>query len=168
MEIVQTAEQAGYEALFVPESSGREAFSTLSGLSGHTDALLLGTGIVTIVARRLSTTAMAAATLYEISGGRLVLGLGTGPVGPGVLDRLREYVTLLRSALAGEEVETPENGRFRLSFHPGRAVPIWLAALNPEALELVRRTELAERLGRERMYFTVEDAVAAFEKGQTR
>jgi len=45
---------------------------------------------------------------------------------------------------------------------------MWLAALNPEALELVRRTELAERLGQERMFFTVEDAVAAFEKGQTR
>ena len=39
---------------------------------------------------------------------------------------------------------------------------LWLAALNPEALELVRRTPLAERLGRERMYFTVERAVDAF------
>ena len=42
-------------------------------------------------------------------------------------------------------------------------VELWLAALNPEALDLVRRTPLAERLGRERMYFTVEQAVAAFE-----
>jgi hypothetical protein len=40
---------------------------------------------------------------------------------------------------------------------------LWLAALNPEALELVRRTPLAERLGRERMFFTVEQAFAAFE-----
>ena len=40
---------------------------------------------------------------------------------------------------------------------------VWLAALNPEALELVRRTPLAERLGRERMFQTVEQAVAAFE-----
>lgn len=40
---------------------------------------------------------------------------------------------------------------------------LWLAALNPEVLELVRKTPLAERLGRERMFFTVEDAVAAFE-----
>src|SRR5204862_3889023 len=39
---------------------------------------------------------------------------------------------------------------------------LWLAALNPEALELVRRTPLAERLGRSRMYFNVEDAVEAF------
>jgi high affinity sulfate transporter 1 len=43
-----------------------------------------------------------------------------------------------------------------------RGVEIWLAALNPEVLELVRKTPLAERLGRERMFFTVEDAVAAF------
>jgi alkanesulfonate monooxygenase SsuD/methylene tetrahydromethanopterin reductase-like flavin-dependent oxidoreductase (luciferase family) len=137
VEIVQTAEQAGYDGLFVPESSGREAFSTLAGLSRHTEALLLGTGIVTIVARRLSTTAMAAATLHEISGGRLILGLGTGPVDPGALVRLREFVTLLRSTLAGEEVETPEGGRFRLSFHPGhRPVPIWVAALNPRAMRL--------------------------------
>lgn len=44
-----------------------------------------------------------------------------------------------------------------------RGVEIWLAALNPEVLELVRKTPLAERLGRERMFFTVEEAVAAFE-----
>jgi len=43
-------------------------------------------------------------------------------------------------------------------------VEIWLASLNPEALELVRRTPLAERLGRERMYQTVEQAVAAYEE----
>ncbi|RLJ65149.1 SulP family inorganic anion transporter [Sulfurisoma sediminicola] len=42
-------------------------------------------------------------------------------------------------------------------------VELWLAALNPEVLDLVRRTPLAERLGRERMFFTVEQAVAAFE-----
>jgi len=137
VEIVQTAEQAGYEALFVPESSGREAFSTLAGLSQHTEALLLGTGIVTIVARRPSTTAMAAATVQETSGGRLILGLGTGPVGPGALDRLRESVTLVRSALAGEEVETPGGSPFRLSIHPGPGpVPIWVSALNPRAMRL--------------------------------
>jgi anti-anti-sigma factor len=44
-----------------------------------------------------------------------------------------------------------------------RGIEFWLAALNPEVLDLVRRTPLAERLGRERMFFTVEDAVAAFE-----
>jgi sulfate permease, SulP family len=45
-----------------------------------------------------------------------------------------------------------------------RGVELWLIALNPEALELVRRTPLAANLGRERMFFTVEDAVTAYEK----
>ena len=40
---------------------------------------------------------------------------------------------------------------------------LWLAALNPEVMELVQRTPLAERLGRARMYFTVEQAAQAFE-----
>jgi MFS superfamily sulfate permease-like transporter len=43
-------------------------------------------------------------------------------------------------------------------------VELWLAGLNPEALELVKRTPLADRLGRERMFFTVEDAVAAWQR----
>jgi 5,10-methylenetetrahydromethanopterin reductase len=137
VEVVQTAEQTGYEALFVPESTGREAFSTFAGLAGHTDALRLGTGVVTIVARRVQTTAMAAATVHEISGGRLILGLGTGPVEPGALDRLRGFVALLRAALAGEEVQTPEGDRFRLALDPGKGpIPIWIAALNPKAMRL--------------------------------
>jgi MFS superfamily sulfate permease-like transporter len=41
-------------------------------------------------------------------------------------------------------------------------IALWLAALNPEALEIVRRTALGERLGREGMFFTVEAAVDAF------
>ncbi len=43
-------------------------------------------------------------------------------------------------------------------------VELWLIALNPEALDLVRRTPLAASMGRERMFFTVEDAVAAYQK----
>lgn len=61
-----------------------------------------------------------------------------------------EY-TALKMLIEGEEKQR-EQGR-----------ELWLAALNPEALELVRRTPLAERLGRERMFFNVEQAVAAFE-----
>ena len=44
----------------------------------------------------------------------------------------------------------------------GQGFELWLTALNPEALELVLRTPLAERLGRERTFFTVEQAVDAF------
>jgi high affinity sulfate transporter 1 len=47
-----------------------------------------------------------------------------------------------------------------------QGVELWLAALNPEAMEMLKRTPLAEKFGRERMYFTVEQAVAAFEARQ--
>ena len=42
-------------------------------------------------------------------------------------------------------------------------VELWISAPNSEVLELLRRTPLAERLGRERIFQTIEDAVAAFE-----
>jgi MFS superfamily sulfate permease-like transporter len=45
-----------------------------------------------------------------------------------------------------------------------QGVELWLAALNPEALDLVRRTALADRLGGKRMFFTVEEAVDAYQK----
>ena len=64
-----------------------------------------------------------------------------------------EY-TALKMLIEGEEKQR-EQGR-----------ELWLAALNPEALELVRRTPLAGRLGRERMFFNVEQAVAAFQARQ--
>jgi len=136
VEVVETAERTGYEAVFLPEIAGRETFSTLAGLAGVTRELKLGTGVVTIVARRFETTAMAAATVHEISGGRVVLGLGTGPSGPSALARLREYVNLVRAVLSGEAVRT-DGGSFRLTLDPGEsAVPVWIAALGPKAMRL--------------------------------
>ena len=46
-----------------------------------------------------------------------------------------------------------------------QGVALWLAGLNPEALELVKRVPLAQRLGRRGMHFNVEDAVAAYQEG---
>ena len=61
-----------------------------------------------------------------------------------------EY-TALKMVIEGEEKQR-EQGR-----------ELWLAALNPEALEMVRRTPLADRLGHERMFETVEQAVDAYQ-----
>jgi 5,10-methylenetetrahydromethanopterin reductase len=137
-ELVATAEETGFAALFLPEIAGREAFSTLSAVAGETTSLQLGTGIVTIVARRPMTTAMAAATVDERSGGRMVLGLGSGPSGPGALERLRDYVRTVRVLLEGGEVTTPAGRPMRLSLSPpaGRTIPIWIAALGPRAMRL--------------------------------
>src|SRR3989442_2706421 len=75
---VETAEETGYEAVFVPEIAGREAFSTLTGFAAATSTIRLGTGVVTTWARSPATTAMAAATLHDLSGGRLVVWIGAG------------------------------------------------------------------------------------------
>src|SRR5262245_46050149 len=76
--IVGTAEDTGYESVFVPEISGREGFATLAAAASATSRIRLGTGVVTMWSRTPTVTAMAAATVHERSGGRLVLGLGAG------------------------------------------------------------------------------------------
>jgi alkanesulfonate monooxygenase SsuD/methylene tetrahydromethanopterin reductase-like flavin-dependent oxidoreductase (luciferase family) len=85
--------------------------------------------------RSLPLTAMAAATVQERSGGRALLGLGTGPAATGALDELGRAVGWLRRALAGERVET-EGGPWALSLRPGPSVPIWISALGPKAVRL--------------------------------
>jgi len=136
LEVVGTGEQIGYGFLFLPETSGRDAFATLAGLAGHTSRLRLGTGVVTTVSRRAATTGMAAATVQELSGGRLILGLGTGPAIPGALHRLRELVIALRRAFAGEVAETSDGERFRLDLRTPDPPPIWIAALGPASARL--------------------------------
>jgi alkanesulfonate monooxygenase SsuD/methylene tetrahydromethanopterin reductase-like flavin-dependent oxidoreductase (luciferase family) len=133
--IVRAGEVAGYTALFLPEITGRDALVTLGALAGETRDLHLGTGVVPMRSRELLLTAMAAATVHELSAGRLVLGLGTGAAGPGALAELRETVLALRALLSGEGFER-RGERVRLSIDPGSPVPIWIAALGPRAMHL--------------------------------
>ncbi len=137
VEVVQSAEQTGYSALFLPEVGGRETFSTLAALAFRTSTLLLGTGVVTIDARRVGVTAMAAATVHDVSAGRMVLGLGTGPAGPGALDRLASYVADLRELLAGGAIaDRSDRAPFRLGISVEPPLRVWVAALGPKAVEL--------------------------------
>ncbi len=135
VEVVETAEGAGYAALFLPETRGREPFATLAALTPVTEALLLGTGVAPMGARSPVTTAMAAATVHEVSGGRLVLGIGTGDAGPGALERLRAYVRAVRLLLAGEPAEV-DGRRERLWLALPSPPPIWISALGPRAMRL--------------------------------
>lgn len=142
--VVETAEDTGYDAVFVPEIAAREAFATLTGFAHATSTLRLGTGVVTMWARSPATTAMAAATLQDLSGGRFVLGLGAGTPPPGQPakgshDRLRAYLRVVRAALAGEEVRDDRFGDdgFRLELSPvPKPAPILLAALGDRTLAL--------------------------------
>jgi alkanesulfonate monooxygenase SsuD/methylene tetrahydromethanopterin reductase-like flavin-dependent oxidoreductase (luciferase family) len=137
VEIVGTGEHIGYETLFLPEIGARETFATLSALAGRTSTLGLASGVVTTVARAVSVSAMAAATVHDVSGGRMILGLGTGPGGRGALDRLRAYVVDVRTLLEGGTVEEERRGRpFRLGFPVQPPLPVWIAALGPKAVAL--------------------------------
>ncbi len=132
--LARRGEELGYASVFLPEIAGRDAFAALTGLAGETRALLLGTGIVTARSRSPIVLAMGAATVHERSGGRGILGLGSGPAVPGALDGLRRTVEQVRVLLAGGETD----GR-RLSLQPGSRVPIWISALGPKAVGLAGR-----------------------------
>jgi alkanesulfonate monooxygenase SsuD/methylene tetrahydromethanopterin reductase-like flavin-dependent oxidoreductase (luciferase family) len=133
--LARLAESDGVAALFLPEIASRDTLAAITGLAGETSRLLLGTGVVPLPSRSPQLLAMAAATAQERSGGRLILGIGTGPARPGALDRLRDTVLGLRrvlrgerAAFGGEEVE--------LSLIPPAPVRIWIAALGPNATRL--------------------------------
>lgn len=133
--IVRASEAAGYAALFLPEISGRDALVTLAALAGETRELLLGTGVIPMGSRTPLLTAMAAATVQERSGGRLVLGVGSGAPRPGALEELRNHVLTIRELLGGGTVG--RGGReVRLALAPGWEVPVWISAMGPKAFRL--------------------------------
>jgi alkanesulfonate monooxygenase SsuD/methylene tetrahydromethanopterin reductase-like flavin-dependent oxidoreductase (luciferase family) len=153
-QIVETAEETGYRAVFVPEIDGREAFATLTGFAGATSRILLGTGVVTVWTRNPTTAAMAAATVQDLSGGRAILGIGAGsPTGPGAgtvgrstpVALVEEFVRVAREAFSGDPVATGDAGDpfraagFRASLAIPAPPPVWLAALGDRMLSLAGR-----------------------------
>lgn len=133
--IVRAAETAGYDALWLPQVTARDPFVALGALAGETRDLLLATGVVPMRSRTAMSTAMAAATVHERSGGRLVLGIGTGGAGRGALDELHRYVDTVRSLLSGDIAK--RDGRpVRLSLALPSPPPIWISALGPRSMRL--------------------------------
>jgi 5,10-methylenetetrahydromethanopterin reductase len=128
--IAREGEGLGYAAVFLPETGARDILATLTGIAGETEQLLLGTGVIPMPARRARLAAMAAATVQERSGGRHILGVGTGPSAPGALGRLRDYVEEIRELVGG----SAPGAALRLPLPA--PVPIWVAALGPRAVRL--------------------------------
>jgi alkanesulfonate monooxygenase SsuD/methylene tetrahydromethanopterin reductase-like flavin-dependent oxidoreductase (luciferase family) len=133
VDLVDLAEETGYDAVFVPEIAAREAFATLTGFSASTSSIALGTGVIRIDRRDAHTTALAASTVHELSAWRLVLGLGSS----GLLDGTRSFVADDRALLAGDAVAEGD-GFVRLDGVDVRRArpPIYLAALGPRMTEL--------------------------------
>jgi alkanesulfonate monooxygenase SsuD/methylene tetrahydromethanopterin reductase-like flavin-dependent oxidoreductase (luciferase family) len=83
-ETVLAAEDVGFDSVWTAEAYGSDAFTPLTWYAARTTRIKLGTGIVQLSARTPAATAMSAATLDALSGGRLTLGLGVS--GPQVVE----------------------------------------------------------------------------------
>lgn len=150
IEFAKESESLGYDGFFLTEESGKEAFSLLALLAENTSSIGLGTSIVNFYSRSPTLLAMAARSMWELSGGRFgPMGMGTGGVGfmhrgHGIaldrpVGRARETIEIVRSLLT--EKRTSYEGKwfkvddFHLREGPlpeGVSVPLWLAALGPQ------------------------------------
>jgi len=159
--LVREADRLGYHSVWAAEAWGSDAVSVLAWYGAVTERIGLGSAVLQMPARTPAMTAMTAATLDALSGGRFLLGLGL--CGPQVVEgwhgrpygkplgKTREYLEVVRSALAGEPLEhhgehyrIPYDGpgatglgkALRLQIRPQRAIPVYLGAIGPKNVAL--------------------------------
>jgi F420-dependent oxidoreductase-like protein len=177
-------ESAGIDMIWVAELYSFDAISILGYLAAHTERVELASGILPLYSRTPTLTAMTAAGLDAVSGGRFVLGLGSS--GPQVIEgwhgvpfdkpltRTREIIDICRMVWKREKVEyqgeaytfplPPEQGTglgkpLKIINHPVREdIPIYIASLGPKNLQLT--AELAD--GWRPAFFHPDKAMDAF------
>ncbi len=164
---VAEAERLGFDSVWTAEAWGSDALTPLAWLGSSTSRVRLGTALIQLSARTPTATAMAAMTMDHLSGGRFVLGLGVS--GPQVvegwygqpfskpLQRTREYVSIIRQALARRAPVTSDGEFYPLPYpggtglgkplrpivHPFREeIPVILGAEGPKNVALA--AEIAE------------------------
>ena len=151
LECSKSLSKTSVDTIWIPETWGMENFSMLSAVSNKTTTQKIGSSIINIYSRSPSAIAMGAATVDTLSDGRLVLGLGTSSL-PIIqtfhgykfekpLQRMKEYVEIIRLALSGKKIkytgEIFDLKNFALLIKPKReTIPIYLAAVNQKMVEL--------------------------------
>lgn len=155
--VAQEADRLGYAVCWAAEAYGSDAATVLAFVAARTARIDVGSAIFQIPARTPAMTAMTAATLDALSGGRFRLGLGVS--GPQVsegwygvrfdkpLGRTREYVEIIRKAMSRERL-THQGANWtlplpggpgkplKLTVHPVREhIPLYIAAIGPKNLE---------------------------------
>ncbi|WP_432251824.1 LLM class F420-dependent oxidoreductase [Streptomyces sp. HNM1019] len=155
--VAREADRLGYSVCWAAEAYGSDAATVLAWVAAQTERIDVGSAIFQIPARTPAMTAMTAATLDTLSGGRFRLGLGVS--GPQVsegwygtrfdkpLARTREYVEIIRKAMSRERL-THEGQNWtlplpdgpgkplKLTVHPVREyIPLYIAAIGPKNLE---------------------------------
>src|SRR3954466_8629149 len=158
LKLVREAESAGFDSVWAAEAYGSDTATVLAWLAANTEKIRIGSAIFQMPGRSPAMTAMTAATLDNLSNGRMILGLGSS--GPQVaegwhgqpfakqLARTREYVEILRKALARERLEYHGDiYELPLPDGPGKAlklmiapvqekIPIYIAAIGPKNTQL--------------------------------
>jgi F420-dependent oxidoreductase-like protein len=147
---VRRAEELGYHSAYVTHIAGRDSLTVLAAYACRTERIQLGTGVLPMYSRTPVATAQTAATIDEMSGGRMVLGIGVshqvtvenwyGQTIDKPVREMREYATAVRAILRGEEPPT-DNEKFRTGFrfmgYEARAdLPLYIAGLSPAMLRL--------------------------------
>jgi F420-dependent oxidoreductase-like protein len=161
VELVRSAERAGYDSVWVAESYGSDVVSVLAWLVPQTETIKLGAAIMQVPARPPAAAAMAGCTIDALSGGRFIFGFG--PSGPQVSEgwygvpypkpwgRTREYIEIVRRIVAregklefdGEHYQLPIKGGtgegkpLKLNFHPVRnRIPVFVGAIGRKSVEM--------------------------------
>lgn len=167
IDTVLAAEDAGFDSVWTAEAYGSDVFSPLCWIGARTSRIKLATGICQISARTPASTAMTAATIDHLSGGRMILGLGVS--GPQVVEgwygqpfdkplaRTREYVEILRRIWAREGPVTHEGEHhplptphglglgkpLKITTHPLREdIPVYIGAEGPKNVQ--QTTQIAD------------------------
>jgi len=149
IERVRLAESLGYDSTYVTHIAGRDSLTVLAAYAAATEQIRLGTGVLPIYSRTPAATAQTAATIDELSGGRMVLGVGVSHrltveawYGQSIdrpVAEMREYVGAIRAMFRGEEPPEGEKWptKFRFMGYDVRPeLPIYVAALSPNMLRL--------------------------------
>jgi len=149
IERVRLAESLGYDSTYVTHIAGRDSLTVLAAYAAATERIRLGTGVLPIYSRTPAATAQTAATIDELSGGRMVLGVGVSHrltveawYGQSIdrpVAEMREYVGAIRAMFRGEEPPEGEKWptKFRFMGYDVRPeLPIYVAALSPNMLRL--------------------------------
>jgi F420-dependent oxidoreductase-like protein len=159
--VAREAEGLGYHSLWTAEAYGSDSVTPLVWLAAHTERINVGTAIMQMPARTPAMTAMTAATIDLLTGGRFLLGIGAsgpqvvegwhGVVYGKLLTRTREYVEIVRTILKreqplehhGQYYDIPVQGGtglgkpLKLIVHPLRPnIPIYVAAIGPKNVAL--------------------------------
>lgn len=161
IKMIQEADRLGYFAVWTAEAYGSDCITPLAWIGALTENIHLGTAIMQMPARTPAMTAMTAMTLDQLSGGRMLVGLGLS--GPQVVEgwhgtaygkplgKSREYVSIMRNIFKreaplehdGKHYQIPYQGEDATglgkplkSILHGRDLPIYLASIGPKNVKL--------------------------------